>query len=136
MTDNKGKELQAREKKEVTGPAEQTKPGVLFTPSVDIFETEKDLTVIADMPGVKRDDIEIDLRQNVLTLIGDTEAPESSGETDILREYRTGRYLRQFTLSEVIDQSKIEAMMKDGVLRVRLPKVEKAVPRKIAVQAE
>ena len=135
MADTESKELQAREKKEVAGAREQTKAGLLFTPSVDIFETEKDLTVIADMPGVNSDDIEIDLRQNMLTLIGDVEAPEKSDETDILREYRTGRYLRRFTLSEVIDQSKIEASMKDGVLRVRLPKVEKAVPRKIAVQA-
>ncbi len=134
MADSKSKELQAMEKKEVGGPAEQTKPGVIFTPLVDIFETEKDLTVIADMPGVDRDGIEIDLRQNVLTLIGDVVPPESSDEIDILREYRTGRYLRQFTLSEIIDQSKIEAIMKDGVLRLRLPKVEKAVPRKIVVQ--
>lgn len=135
MAENETRELQAAEKKEAAVPAEQTKPGLLFTPAVDIFESEKGLTIIADMPGVKPENLEIDLRKDTLSIIGDVEPLEKAGETEIVREFRTGRYLRRFTLSEVIDQSKIEASMKDGVLRLELPKVEKAVPRKIAVQA-
>jgi len=135
MTEMISKEIQAREKKDVAAAPEQTKPGLLFTPAVDIFENDQELTVVADLPGVKPQNLEIDLRKDTLSIIGDVEAPEGPGETDHIREYRTGRFLRQFTLSEVIDQSKIEASLKNGVLRLRLPKVEKAVPRKIMVQA-
>ena len=134
MTNTDSKALQAKEKAEVTTSAEQTRPGVVFTPSVDIFETQKEITLLADMPGVKANSLNIDLHENVLSLDGDVKSPEETDEVDVLREYRTGKYYRQFTLSQVIDQSKIEAAMKDGVLRLRLPKVEAATPRKIAVK--
>jgi HSP20 family protein len=129
------KALQAREKKEMTVPAEQMRPGPTFLPAVDIFESEREITLLADMPGVMAKELSIDLRESVLTIEGHVEPPESPSETDLLREYRTGNYFRQFTLSELIDQAKIEAEMKDGVLRLRLPKVEEAKPRKIAVKA-
>jgi HSP20 family molecular chaperone IbpA len=134
MTDAESKALQAKEKKEITAAAEQTRPGPVFTPAVDIFETEKAMTLLADMPGVKGKDLSIDLHESVLTLSGEVEAPEAEDETDVLREYRTGQYFREFALSEVIDQSKIEAELKDGVLRLTLPKVEAATPRKITVK--
>jgi len=85
------------------------------------------------MPGVKAESLNIDLHENVLGLDGDVQSPEGEDEVDVFKEYRTGKYHRQFTLSQVIDQSKIEAKMKDGVLRLTLPKVEAATPRKIAV---
>jgi HSP20 family molecular chaperone IbpA len=129
------KALQAREKKEMAVPAEQTRPGPTFMPAVDIFESDREITMLADMPGVMANDLSIDLRESVLTVEGHVDPPESANEIDLLREYRTGNYLRQFTLSEMIDQSKIEAEMKDGVLRLKLPKVEEAKPRKIAVKA-
>ena len=135
MADTESKALQAKEKAEVTAPAEQTRPGLVFTPAVDIFETDKEITLLADMPGVKAADLNIDLHENVLTLDGDVKSPEGAKEVDIMREYRTGKYYRQFTLSQVIDQGKIDAAMKDGVLRLRLPKVEAAMPRKIAVKS-
>jgi HSP20 family molecular chaperone IbpA len=134
MADTESKALQAKEKAELTTPAEQTRPGLVFTPSVDIFETEKEITLLADMPGVKAGELNIDLLDNVLSLDGDVEPPEGDDEVDVLREYRTGKYYRQFTLSQMIDQSKIDAEMKDGVLRLRLPKVEAATPRKISVK--
>jgi HSP20 family protein len=113
---------------------EQTRPGPVYAPATDIFETDGSITVLADMPGVKAQDLTIDLRENVLTLTGPVSAPEKAGESDVLREYRTGTFFRQFTLSETIDQSKIDAKLVDGVLRLELPKVERAKPRQITVQ--
>ncbi|MFO8163689.1 MAG: Hsp20/alpha crystallin family protein [Thermodesulfobacteriota bacterium] len=135
MADRESRALQPKEKSEVATPAEQTKPGLVFTPAVDIFETEKEITLLADMPGVTSKALNIDLHENILTLDGDVNSPEGADEIDVLREYRTGKYYRQFTLSQVIDQAKIDAAMKDGVLRLRLPKVEAATPRKIAVKS-
>lgn len=126
-------EIKAREKKEVAGKAEQTKPGPVFTPSVDIFETETALTVLADLPGVTQANLDIDLHEDVLSIVGHIEEDREPGENVLLKEYETGQYIRKFTLSEVIDQEKIRAELVDGVLRLTLPKVEKAKPRKIQV---
>ncbi|MEJ2286483.1 MAG: Hsp20/alpha crystallin family protein [Desulfobacterales bacterium] len=128
-------ELKVKEKQEVTSPAEQTKPGLVFTPSVDIFENDKELVLLADMPGVQANALNIDLRDNTLTLDGDVEPLEAEGEEDVLIEYEVGKYYRQFSVSEMIDQEKIDAQLKDGVLRLTLPKDEKAAPRSITVQA-
>jgi len=135
MSDNQSKELKVREKQEVTSPAEQTTPGLVFTPAVDIFETEKEITLLADMPGVKADDLTIDLRDNTLTLSADIASIDASDEENILMEYETGRYYRQFTLGEMINQENIDAKLNDGVLRLTLPKIEKATPKKITVQS-
>jgi HSP20 family molecular chaperone IbpA len=134
MTNTESKEIQVKPKQEVTTPAEQTRPGLVFTPNVDIFETDNEITLLADLPGVTADKLTIDLRENTLTLIGEVEPTNGSGEEKILVEYNTGKYYRQFTLSSVIDQSKIDAQLKNGVLNLRLPKVEKATPRKIEVK--
>jgi len=135
MTESEAKALQAKEKSEVNSMTEQTKPGLVFTPDEDIFETDKGLTLLADMPGVKAGDLNIDLKENVLTLDGDVKKPEGKNEVELFSEYRTGKYYRQFNLSEIIDQSKIEAKMTDGVLRLTLPKIEAAKPRKITIKA-
>jgi HSP20 family molecular chaperone IbpA len=132
---SESKEIKLKGKQEVTAQAEQTTPGVVFTPLVDIFETEKTITLLADLPGVKADRLNIDLRDNVITIIGDISPVEGKDEEDLVVEYETGRYYRQFTLSEVVDQNKIDAKLADGVLRLTLPKVEKATPRKIAIKA-
>ena len=134
MADTQSKELKVREKQEVASPAEQTKSGLVFTPAVDIFETEKEITLLADMPGVKADDLTIDLRDNTLTLAADIAPVDDANEDNILVEYETGRYYRQFTLGELINQENINAKLNDGVLRLTLPKVEKATPKKIAVK--
>jgi HSP20 family molecular chaperone IbpA len=112
------KELQAKGKVDAPVPAEQTKPGPVFTPNVDIFETEKEIIMLADIPGVKEKDLTIDLRDDTLLI-----------------EYQVGSYYRQFTMAEVIDQSKIDAALNNGVLRLTLPKAEKALPRQIIVKA-
>jgi HSP20 family molecular chaperone IbpA len=135
MADTENKELKVREKQELATPAEQTRSGLVFTPNVDIYETEKDIILMADMPGVKTKDLTIDLRDDTLTLSGDIEPFENPDEQDMIIEYEVGKFYRQFTLSEVIDQSKIDANLSDGVLRLALPKVEKAKPRRIEVKA-
>lgn len=129
------KDLQVREKQEVTASAEQTRPGLVFTPEVDIFETDRDITLLADMPGVAADGMSIDLRDGVLTLSGDVKPWEGSEESDVLIEFEIGKYYRQFTLSDAIDQNRIEAKLENGVLRLTLPKAQKAVPRQISVTA-
>jgi len=129
------KEIKVKEKQEVTTPAEQTIPGLVFTPEVDIFETDQAITLLADIPGVKPEKLNIDLRDNILTITGDVDRLQTANEELLVMEYETGRYYRQFTLSEVIDQTKIDAKLNLGVLRLSLPKVAKAAPRKIAITA-
>lgn len=127
-------EIQRAEKAGVPAVPEQTRPGPIYTPATDIFENDNSITILADMPGVKAPDLKIDLRESVLTLAGRVTAPESAKESDVLREYDTGTFFRQFTLSETIDQGKIDAKLADGVLRLELPKVERARPRQITVR--
>lgn len=134
MADTQSSEIKVREKQEVASPAEQTTPGLVFTPAVDIFETEKQITLMADLPGVKAEDLVIDLRENVLTLSADAAPAGSDDEQPLLAEYESGKYYRQFTLGEMIDQDKIDAKLNDGVLSLSLPKVEKATPKKITVK--
>jgi HSP20 family protein len=114
---------------------EQTRPGPVYLPAVDIFETDAAITVLADLPGVKPDELEIDLRENILTIRGGVARAGSSNETDVLQEYEAGTFLRQFTLSDTINQGRIDAKLSDGVLRLELPKVERAKPRQITVRA-
>ena len=127
-------EMEKSEKPGTSAVPEQTRSGPVYTPAVDIFENDKSITVLADMPGVKAQDLKIDLRESVLSLTGRVTAPESPNEWDVLREFQPGMFFRQFTLSETIDQAKIDAQLSDGVLRLELPKVEKARPRQINVK--
>ena len=129
------KEIQVKDKKEVATASEQTKPGPVFSPEVDIFENEHQIVMLADLPGVKATDLNIDLRDDTLTIMGDVAFFQPEDEEDVITEYAMGRYLRQFNLSEVIDQEKIEAKLEEGVLRLILPKVAKVTPRKITVNA-
>ncbi len=129
------KEIQAAEKKELTtDTGEFTREGVYFSPAVDIFDTEKELVPLADMPGVDPGQVEIDLRDNTLTLVGKTTSIALEGQP-LLTEYRTGNYFRSFRITDMIDQKNITASMADGVLKLTLKKVEKAVPRKIPISA-
>lgn len=129
------KEIRPTEKKEAkAGGAEGTRPVPYFSPAVDIYETEGELTLLADMPGVESSGVEIDLKDNVLTLQGHASQTGAEGMTPVYREYREGGYYRQFVLSEIVDQEKISAEMSGGVLRVSLPKVSTAKPRRIEVR--
>jgi HSP20 family molecular chaperone IbpA len=136
MARETSKEIQKAEKTGVPIVPEQTRPGPVYSPAVDIFENDNSITVLADMPGVKAQNLNIDLRESVLTLTGRVTAPENEKELDVLSEYQTGTFFRQFTLAETIDQAKIDAKLTDGVLRLELPKIEKARPRQITVRTD
>ncbi len=126
-------DIQARNKQEVQSTSEQTTPGRVFSPLVDIFEDDQALTIVADMPGVPSDNVSIDLQEDILTLTGVPSLSVPENEEVVMQEFETGKYIRQFTLSEVIDQPNIKASLNHGVLRVTLPKVGPAKPRKIQI---
>lgn len=132
----KDREMELKEKKEVKKAAgEGTRPGPVFIPAVDILENANELIVLADMPGAESKNVDIDLRDNQLTITGKVDAAEGEKEVSLYKEFNWGDYFRQFTLSDVIDQGKITAKMEDGILRLTLPKVEKVKPQKIKVTA-
>ena len=134
MTSSENQELTVRDKVALNRSAEQTRAGAVFTPDVDIFETDREITLLADIPGVKPENLSIGLRDDVLTIAGETDNFRKAGQVDITAEYASGKYYRQFTLSEMIDQAEIDAKLHDGVLRLTLPKVAKAAPRRITVK--
>ena len=125
-------ELQVQQKEELHN-GEGTREGVYFKPNVDIFETDRALMVVADLPGADAEDVEIDLRDNKLTLTGVVDTSWNDNWQPLYREFRSGHFTRQFRLGQHIDQGQISAEMNDGVLRLTLPKAERAVPRKIEV---
>jgi HSP20 family protein len=127
-------DLQIEEKKAVQATGESTRDVPVFVPAVDIYESENALTVLADMPGVPIDKIDIDLDSDQLTIRGSVAQQETKGKV-IFKEFTYGDYYRQFSLSSDIDRGKIQASMKDGVLKLVLPKAEAAKPRKITVQS-
>ena len=128
------KEMELRKKQEVEkGAGEGTRPGPVFVPAVDIFENINEITILADMPGVGSNNVDIDLRDDQLTIVGRVEDVEREKEVPLYKEFNWGDYFRQFTLSNVIDQAKITAKMDNGVLRLVLPKVEEVKPQKIKV---
>lgn len=118
------------------GEVEQTHTGPVYTPAVDIFETTENITVLADMPGVKAEDLQIDLRESVLTLRGRAASPEGDNEVTEAREFGPGTFYRRFTLADTINQSQIQAKLANGVLRLELPKAEASKPRQIPVSAK
>ena len=126
-------DIQAKDKQEVKSATEQTTPGPVFSPVVDIFEDDQALTIVADMPGVPSENVSIDLQNDVLTLTGIPSVSVPEKEESLMQEFETGKYFRQFTLSEVIDQAHIKATLNQGVLRVILPKVGPAKPRKVQI---
>jgi len=107
-----------------------------FVPDVDIYETDDSLVLLADMPGVGSDGLDIRLEKNILTIHGKTTGIDVADRKIVRMEYEPGDYHRAFTLSEEIDQEKIEASMKNGVLKLRLPKAAQARARIIPVKAE
>jgi len=135
-TETKEIQTQDTEKQEVevTEGTERTRPGKAYIPRADIYETDGSLVIVADMPGVDKEAVDITLEKNVLTLKGTVEFTQPENYSLAYTEYEVGDYERSFTLSSEIDRDNIEAAMKDGVLRITLPKVAQST-KKIAVKA-
>ena len=127
-------ELKVQQKQEVQRDSEATKPEKYFVPAVDIYETPKEVVVVAEMAGVATDGVEVILDDDVLTLRGSV-ADEVPADSRLLaRVFETGHYLRRFTVAETIDQAGISATMNNGLLTVTLPKAEPAKPKKIEIR--
>lgn len=124
-------------KKEAQTPTEveRTQDRKVFIPNVDIFQRGEDTILLADMPGVDEKSVDINLDKNILTISGTIEAKESENHKLVYSEYGLGDYERAFTLSNEIDADRIHATVKNGVLRLVLPKAESAKPKKITVAA-
>jgi HSP20 family protein len=107
-----------------------------WLPAVDVSETESQLTVRAELPGMSQDDIEINLQENVLTLKGEKKQETKEEKENFHRVERSyGSFSRSFTLPSGVKAADINATFKDGVLEITLPKVEEAKPKKIAITA-
>ena len=131
MADNQ--DIQVQQKREVDRGEESTRPTRAFMPTADIFETEEALTVVLEMPGVSKDNVDINVEEGVLTVEGRIDFQKYEGLRPVYGEYNVGPYRRSFRLSGQVDQEKISAEMQDGVITLTLPKAEKAKPRRIKV---
>jgi len=120
---------------EQAAAAERTRSGCCYRPNVDILEEHDELLVLADMPGVPKDQLELKVQADTLSIEGRVVSPTPEGLEAVYAEVRIPRYRRTFTLSRELDASKVDASLKDGVLTLRIPKQAHAQPRRIEVQA-
>jgi HSP20 family protein len=123
-----------QQKREVEKAQEQTTPMRAFLPTTDIYETEDALTVVLEMPGVDRDNIDVNVENGVLTVEGKINFGKYEGLQPIYSEYNIGPYRRSFRLSSRVDQDNIRAELRDGVVSLFLPKAAEAKPRRIEVK--
>ena len=128
------KELELKNKNELQQRHERTKQEKVFVPEVDIFETDEMLSIQANMPGVDKETMEVHLDNNILTLRGKIKREEYADLVPVYSEYNIGNYERVFEIGRVVDQNRIEASMKDGVLNLMLFKIENARPRTIEIK--
>lgn len=119
----------------VEGTIERTRNRSLYSPRADIIETCEQYLILADVPGCSEKNVNITLEKNVLTINAVTTSAPPTDRTLILSEYGTGDYYRSFVLSDQIDQEKIEAQVKNGTLRLVLPKAGPAKAQSITVKA-
>jgi HSP20 family protein len=124
-------ELQVQQKRELEKKEEATIPARIYLPTADIYETEDALSVILEMPGVEKNNVDVRVEGGVLKVEGRLDFSKYQGLQPLYTEYNVGHYFRSFQLSSKIDHSRIEAELKDGVLALTLPKVEEAKPRMI-----
>jgi HSP20 family molecular chaperone IbpA len=126
-------ELQVQQKRELEKKQESTVPARTFVPNTDIFETEQSLSLIVEMPGVDKNKVDVSVEDDVLTIQGQIDFSTYEGMQPVYTEYNIGHYRRSFSLSNKIDQGRISAEIKDGLLTLELPKAEEVKPRRIAV---
>jgi HSP20 family molecular chaperone IbpA len=126
-------ELAVREKQELAHQEEKTTPGRYFVPATDIFETEEALTLMLEMPGVTKDNLNVQIENDVLRVEGNIDYSAYKGIEPVYTEYNVGHYARVFTLPNKINRDAITARVEDGVLTLTLPKSKDAMPRRIVV---
>jgi HSP20 family molecular chaperone IbpA len=115
---------------------EETRPGRIYVPNVEIRETDDAMLLWADMPGVSQDSVEINLEGGVLSIQGQVQTDDYADLTPAYTEYNVGNFKRSFRLSTAIDAEHIEAKMRSGVLELRLPKAEEARPQRIPISVK
>jgi len=126
-------ELQVQKKRERERKEESTIPARTFVPIADIYEDQDSLKVVLEMPGVEKGNVDIRVEEGVLFVDGRLDLTKYGGLQPLYTEYNIGNYSRSFRLSNGIDQDRIGAELKDGVLSLTLPKAEKAKARTIQV---
>src|SRR5215207_4450920 len=126
-------ELAVREKRELAAREERTVPGRFFVPHTDVYETEDALTVVMEVPGVAREAVEVELKEDVLRVEGRIDPSKYGGMEPVYTEYNVGHWARSFALSDGVDRERIGARLEDGVLTLTLPKTAEARPRRIAL---
>ena len=135
------KELSTTRSSEATATAKasstasSTQDNRFMVPRVDVIEDENGITLLADLPGVPRDRLELKVDGDTLQVEGAVATPMPPQLQSVYAEVRVPRYRRTFTLSRELDPSRIDANLKDGVLTLRIPKQESAKPRRIEVRA-
>jgi HSP20 family protein len=127
-------ELQVQQKRELEKREETIVPARVYLPTADIYETQDALSVVLEMPGVAKNNVEVSVEDGVLKVEGRLDFSKYQGLQPLYTEYNVGHYSRSFRLSSKIDQSKIAAEMKDGILSLVLPKGQEAKPRTIQVK--
>jgi HSP20 family protein len=125
--------LEVQEKKELVAKEEKTVPSRYFVPTTDIFETEDALTVVMEIPGVAKPDVDVNIENDVLRVEARIDHSKYGGMEPLHSEYNVGHFSRSFTLSSKIDQQQISAQLEDGVLTLTLKKAKEALPRRIAI---
>jgi HSP20 family molecular chaperone IbpA len=132
------KNLSEYEKKpaQATAGVERTKNRRVYVPKVDIIDTKEAVVMYADMPGVDQNSLDVTIDKNVLTISGVVNPPEFQGRSIAYAEYDVGDYDRSFTISDDIDREKVEAIVKNGVLKLVLHKAPEAAVKKITVRTE
>jgi HSP20 family protein len=128
-------ELQLQEKREIQKKDEPTIPARVYMPHTDIYETDEALVVVMEMPGVDKGNLDIALEDDVLRVSGRIDFTRYEKLQPVYSEYNIGHYHRSFSLPpRLVDEDKITAEMKDGVLTLTLPKAERVKPRKIPLK--
>jgi HSP20 family molecular chaperone IbpA len=126
-------ELAVRGKQELATREERTVPGRFYVPHTDVYETEDALTVLMEVPGVRRDDLDIALQDDVLRVEGRIDFSNYKGMEPVYTEYDVGHWTRSFALPDKVERAQIDAKLEDGVLTLTLPKTAEARPRRIPI---
>ena len=133
MAEQRQQELAVRERREAATREERTVPGRFYVPPADVWETEDALAVAMEVPGVARDAVTIELKDDVLRVEARVDPAKYEGLEPVYTEYGVGHWARAFALPDKVDRGRIEARLEDGVLTLTLPKAAEARPRRIAL---